>query len=180
MAVKEGGGAGPDGQLHACKDAIAKAKANNVPNDNIDRIIKKAAGEGNDDNYESVCLRGVRPQRHRRDCGNPHRQPEPHRGRSCATILTNSAATWAPRAACPSCSMKKGVIVIERGRAGRGQGDGATALEAGASDFAADEDVFEISTEPDDFSARPRGFGEEGLRVCFRRGGDGPRHLHHH
>ena len=52
VAVKSGG---PDPTVNSkLKDVIAKAKANNVPNDNIERIIKKAAGEGSADNYEDI------------------------------------------------------------------------------------------------------------------------------
>ena len=59
VAVKEGG---PDPAGNSkLKDVIAKAKAANVPNDNIDRIIKKAAGEGNADNYEEIVYEGYGP-----------------------------------------------------------------------------------------------------------------------
>ena len=58
VAVKEGGSADPAANSRL-RDAIAKAKAANVPNDNIDRIIKKAAGEGNNDNYENVTYEAV-------------------------------------------------------------------------------------------------------------------------
>ena len=60
VAVKEGGSADPASNSKL-KDAIAKAKANNVPNDNIERIIKKAAGEGNADNYEALQYEGYGP-----------------------------------------------------------------------------------------------------------------------
>ena len=60
VAVKEGGSPDPASNSKL-KDAIAKAKANNVPNDNIDRIIKKAAGEGNADNYEALQYEGYGP-----------------------------------------------------------------------------------------------------------------------
>ena len=73
------GGADPVLQRQAAGTLIAKAKANNVPNDNIDRIIKKAAGEGDKNNYETIAVRGLRPQRRRRDCGDSDRQPQPHR-----------------------------------------------------------------------------------------------------
>ena len=53
VAVKQGGGPDPNSNSKL-KDCIAKAKAANVPNDNIERIIKKAAGDGNADNYESI------------------------------------------------------------------------------------------------------------------------------
>ena len=60
VAVKEGGSADPNANSRL-KDAIAKAKANNVPNDNIDRIIKKAAGEGSADTYEALQYEGYGP-----------------------------------------------------------------------------------------------------------------------
>ena len=60
VAVKEGGSADPAANSRL-RDAIAKAKAANVPNDNIDRIIKKAAGEGSNDNYENVTYEGEVP-----------------------------------------------------------------------------------------------------------------------
>ena len=59
VAVKAGG---PDPAANSkLKDVIAKAKAANVPNDNIERIIKKAAGEGNADNYENIVYEGYGP-----------------------------------------------------------------------------------------------------------------------
>ena len=59
IAVRDGG-ANPDTN-NRLRDVIAKAKANNVPNDNIDRIIKKAVGEGNADNYERLQYEGYGP-----------------------------------------------------------------------------------------------------------------------
>lgn len=60
VAVKEGGSADPAANSRL-RDCIAKAKAANVPNDNIERIIKKAAGDGNADNYEDVTYEGYGP-----------------------------------------------------------------------------------------------------------------------
>ena len=60
VAVKEGGSADPAANSRL-RDAIAKAKAANVPNDNIDRIIKKAAGEGNNDNFETSPTKATAP-----------------------------------------------------------------------------------------------------------------------
>lgn len=57
--MKEGG---PDPSSNAkLRDLIAKAKSNNVPNDNIDRVIKKAAGEGDKNNYESIVYEAMVP-----------------------------------------------------------------------------------------------------------------------
>ena len=60
VAVKEGGSADPAANSRL-KDCIAKAKAANVPNDNIERIIKRAAGEGNADSYENITYEGYGP-----------------------------------------------------------------------------------------------------------------------
>src|SRR5512138_3717413 len=60
VAVKEGGGPDPNANSKL-KDCIAKAKAANVPNDNIERIIKKAAGDGDDTKYENITYEGYGP-----------------------------------------------------------------------------------------------------------------------
>ena len=60
VAVKEGGSADPASNSKL-KDAIAKAKANNMPNDTIERGIKKAAGDGNSVNYETATYEGYGP-----------------------------------------------------------------------------------------------------------------------
>lgn len=59
VAVKEGGGV-PENNAKL-RDLISKAKANNIPNDNIDRLIKKAAGDSEKDNYESIVYEGYGP-----------------------------------------------------------------------------------------------------------------------
>ena len=61
VAVKEGGGADPANNSRL-RDIIAKAKANNMPNDNIERSIKKAAGDANASNYERVTYEGYGPK----------------------------------------------------------------------------------------------------------------------
>ncbi len=160
MAIKEGGSADPNANSRL-KDAIAKAKANNVPNDNIDRVIKKAAGDGNANTYEALQYEGYGPSgiavivetltdnrnrtagemRHYFDkCGGNLGQT------GCVSFMFN----------------KKGVLAIEA----EGQDEDdimEKALEAGASDFNADGDVFEIITEPEDFSAVRDDLEEQGF-----------------
>ena len=149
VAVKEGGGADPNSNSKL-KDAIAKAKANNVPNDNIERIIKKAAGEGNADNYEALTFEGYGPSgialivetltdNRNRTAGDLRHYFDKYGGNlgqtGCVGFMFN----------------QRGKLVIEA----EGLDEEKVmedALEAGASDFAADEDVFEITTEPEDFS----------------------------
>ena len=160
MAIKEGGSADPNANSRL-KDAIAKAKANNVPNDNIDRVIKKAACDGNANTYEALQYEGYGPSgiavivetltdnrnrtagemRHYFDkCGGNLGQT------GCVSFMFN----------------KKGVLAIEA----EGQDEDdimEKALEAGASDFNADGDVFEIITEPEDFSAVRDDLEEQGF-----------------
>ncbi len=149
VAVKEGGSADPAANSRL-RDCIAKAKAANVPNDNIERIIKKAAGDGSGDNYEDVTYEGYGPS----GVAVIVEALTDNRNRTAADVR-HAFDKFGGNLGTTGCVSfmfnKKGVIVIER----EGQDEDAVmtdALEAGASDFAADEDVFEISTEPADFS----------------------------
>ncbi len=127
------------------KDAIAKAKAANVPNENIERIIKKAAGEGDTNNYEELLYEGYGP------CGvavvvetltdNRNRTAGEmrHYFDKCGGNLGQSGSVT-------FMFERKGIIVIE----GEGLDEDTVmedALEAGADDFTFDGDVFEISTD---------------------------------
>ena len=149
VAVKEGGGPDPAANSKL-KDAIAKAKANNVPNDNIERAIKKASSEGGE-NYEALQYEGYGPSgiavivetltdNRNRTAGDIRHYFDKIGGNlgqsGCVSFMFN----------------QKGVLAIEAEGLDEDQVM-EDALEAGASDFAADGDVFEITTEPDDFSA---------------------------
>ena len=149
VAVKEGGG--PDPRSNSkLKDCIAKAKAANVPNDNIERIIKKAAGDGDENKYENIVYEGYGPNgiavivealtdNRNRTAGDIRHYFDKFGG----NLGTNGCVSF--------LFSRKGVLVIEK----EGLSEDKVmedCLEAGASDFQADEDVFEIYTEPDDFS----------------------------
>lgn len=149
VAVKEGGSADPAANSRL-KDCIAKAKAANVPNDNIERIIKKAAGEGGSNNYEDVTYEGYGPS----GVAVIVEALTDNRNRTAADVR-HAFDKFGGNLGTTGCVSfmfnKKGVIVIER--EGLDEDTVMTdALEAGASDFAADDDVFEISTDPADFS----------------------------
>ena len=149
VAVKEGGSPDPAANSKL-KDAIAKAKANNVPNDNIDRIIKKAAGEGNADNYEALQYEGYGP------CGIAVivETLTDNRNRTAGDLrhyFDKYGGNLGQTGCVGFMFKKKGIIAIEA----EGLDEEKVmedALEAGASDFAADADVFEITSEPEDFS----------------------------
>lgn len=146
MVVKAGG---PNvNENSKLKDVIAKAKAANVPNDNIERIIKKAAGETGGNNYEEIVYEGYGP------CGvavvvetltdNRNRTAGDlrHFFDKCGGNLGQSGSVM-------FLFSRKGQIVIEA----EGREEEAVmeaALEAGAEDFNFDGDVFEIVTDPNE------------------------------
>ena len=147
IAVKEGGG---DPNSNAkLRDLIAKAKSNNVPNDNIDRTIKKAMG-GTGENYEEVVYEGYGPagvaviveattDNRNRTAGNVRSYFSKYHGNmgqtGCVSFLFED----------------KGVIVITD-EDGKIEEDKLmeTALEAGAEDFSGEDGVYEIYTVPED------------------------------
>ena len=150
VAIREGGSADPNVNSKL-KDAIAKAKANNVPNDNIDRILKKAASEGNGENYEALQYEGYGP------CGIAVivETLTDNRNRTAADLrhYFDKCGGNLGQTGCVSFMFnKKGKLIIEAEGLDEDQVM-EDALEAGATDFEADEDVFDISTEPEDFSA---------------------------
>lgn len=150
VAVKEGGSADPSVNSKL-KDAIAKAKANNVPNDNIDRILKKAASDASGENYEALQYEGYGP------CGIAVivETLTDNRNRTAADLrhYFDKCGGNLGQTGCVSFMFnQKGKLIIEAEGLDEDQVM-EDALEAGATDFEADEDVFDVSTEPEDFSA---------------------------
>ena len=161
VAVKEGGSGDPNNNSRLAT-VIAKAKAANMPNDNIKRTIDKAMGAGSTDNYEAVVYEGYGPS-------------------GVAVIveaLTNNRNRTAPEmrhlfdkyggnmgaSGCVSWSFdRKGVIIIDNEE---GDLDEETvmmdALDCGAADFEADGTIFEITTDPDDFNTVVKALEEKG------------------
>ncbi len=152
VAVKEGGSADPTVNSKL-RDCIAKAKANNVPNDNIERVIKKAAGDSDSSNYEAVTYEGYGPSgvavivealtdNRNRTAGDVRHYFDKYGGnmgqQGCVSFMFE----------------RKGVLVIEREDLEKTEDEVMeAALEAGAADFEADEDIFTIYTEASDLGA---------------------------
>ncbi len=161
--IVKAGGADPESNTKL-RDAILKARSNNMPNDNIQRCIKKAAGETGGDNYEEIVYEGyglsgvavivetltdnrnrtAADMRHYFDkCGGNLGQT------GCVTFMFD----------------KKGIIIVN--------GEGADedqlmmdALDAGADDFSAEDDgYFEVSTDPDVFGAVCAALEEKGYKI---------------
>lgn len=150
VAVKEGGGPDPSSNSKL-KDCIAKAKANNVPNDNIERIIKKAAGSSDDANYESIRYEGYGPN----GVAVIVETLTDNRNRTAGDIR-HYFDKCGGNLGTPGCVSfmfsQKGIIIIEKNNLDEDKVM-EDALDCGASDFNAEEDVFEIQTEPEDFSS---------------------------
>ena len=149
VAVREGG---PDPAGNSkLKDIIAKAKAANVPNDNIDRIIKKAAGDGNTDNFESITYEGYGPSgiavivealtdNRNRTAGDVRHYFDKFGGNMGQSGCVSFMFT------------RQGVIIIDKEDVDEDKLM-EDALEAGAVDFITDGEVFDIRTEPNDMGA---------------------------
>ena len=151
VAVKEGGGPDPANNSRL-RDVIAKAKANNMPNDNIERSIKKAAGDANAANYEHVTYEGYGPNGTAIivDALTDNKNRTASNVRNAFTKGSGNVGT-------PGCvsSMldKKRQIIVDKEECEMEADDlMMAALDAGAEDFAEEEDSFEILTDPDAFS----------------------------
>ena len=148
VAVKQGGSGDPSNNSRLAT-VIAKAKAANMPNDNIKRTIDKAVGSGNADDFENVVYEGYGPS----GTAIIVEALTDNRNRTAPEVrhLMDKYGKGLGATGCVSWSFdQKGVIVIEREDL-----DEDTvmmdALDAGADDMQADEDCFEITTTPDTF-----------------------------
>lgn len=163
VAIKEGG-ADPvaNSKLAAL---IAKAKANNVPNDNIDRIIKKASSADSAD-YEEIVYEGYGP------CGVAVivETTTDNRNRTASDVrhyFDKFGGNLGTTGCVGFMFNEKGVIVID------GEDEDINedklmedALEAGAADFSSDDGVFEITTEPDDLDAVRDALEQKGYKIA--------------
>jgi len=164
IAVKEGG---PDPANNSkLRDVIAKAKANNMPNDTIDRGIKKAAGEADASNYEYVTYEGYGPNGIAIivDALTDNKNRTAANVRSAFTKGYGSIGT-------PGCVSfmfdKKGQIIVDKEVCKADSDDlMMMALEAGAEDFKEEADSYEIITEPDDFSMVRETLEKEGIEMA--------------
>lgn len=146
VAVKEGG---PDPASNSkLRDLISKAKANNVPNYNIDRVIKKAAGDNDKNNYETMVYEGYGPggvavivecltDNKNRTAGDVRHYFDKFGGNMGTTGCVSFMFT------------RKGVIVLENDNCDEDKLM-EDCFEAGAGDFNVDEDAIEVTTDPND------------------------------
>ena len=151
VAVKEGGGPDPANNSRL-RDVIAKAKANNMPNDNIDRSIKKAAGEGSADNYEHITYEGYGPN----GTAIIVKALTDNKNRTASNVR-NAFTKGSGNVGTPGCVSfmfdEKGQIIIAKEDCDMDSDElMMLALDAGAEDFVEEEDSYEVLTVPEDFS----------------------------
>ncbi|MCI7571244.1 MAG: YebC/PmpR family DNA-binding transcriptional regulator [Clostridiales bacterium] len=150
IAVREGGG--DPANNSKLRDVIAKAKASNMPNENISRSIKKASGEIGSVSYEEIVYEGYGP-------GGVAVMVEvvtDNRNRAAADVrhcFDKSGGSLGANGCVSYMFDRKGVIVIERTTEIDEDKLMEAALEAGAEDFITEDDAFEIRTEVADFSS---------------------------
>ena len=151
VAVKEGG---PDPNNNSkLRDVIAKAKSNNVPNDTIERGIKKAAGDIDAVNYEKNVYEGYGPS----GVAVIVETLTDNKNRTAANVrsaFTKGGGNIGAQGCVSYMFDNKGLIIIDREEVDLDSDEFMLmALDAGAEDFSAEDDSFEIITAPDDFSA---------------------------
>lgn len=151
VAVKEGG-ADPANNSKL-KDIIAKAKSNNMPNDTIERSIKKAAGDANNVNYEFVSYEGYGPS----GTAIIVEALTDNKNRTAANVrnaFTKGNGNVGTQGCVSFMFDTKGQIIIEKEECKQDADElMMIALDAGADDFNEEEDSFEVLTSEDAFSA---------------------------
>ena len=162
VAVKEGGGADPANNSRL-RDVIAKAKSNNMPNDTIERNIKKAAGEGAADNYEHITYEGYGPN----GTAIIVKTLTDNKNRTASNVR-NAFTKGSGNVGTPGCVSfmfhEKGQIFVAKEECPMDADElMMLALDAGAEDFIEDEESYEILTAPETFSDVRLKLEEEGI-----------------
>lgn len=164
VAVREGG---PDPNSNSrLKDVIAKAKSNNMPNDTIERSIKKAAGDANAVNYEPVTYEGYGPN----GTAIIVEALTDNKNRTAANVR-NAFTKGCGNVGAIGCVSfmfdRKGQIIIDKEECDmKGDDLMMIALDAGAEDFIEEDDSFEILTDPDSFSAVRESLEKAGIPMA--------------
>lgn len=164
VAVKEGG---PDPENNGkLRDVIAKAKANNMPNDTIERGIKRAAGNMEAVNYEEVTYEGYGPS----GTAIIVKALTDNKNRTASNVrnaFTKGSGSVGTQGCVSYMFDEKGQIIIDKEECDKDADDVMMiALDAGAEDFTEEEDSFEIITAPADFPAVREALEAEGIAMA--------------
>jgi YebC/PmpR family DNA-binding regulatory protein len=149
VAVRDGGGGNPDSNSRLA-DVIIKAKAANMPGDSITRSIKKAVGGGEGANYEEISYEGYGPG----GIAVVVEAATDNKNRTAAEVR-NYFDKYGGNLGTTGCVSfmfeKKGVIIIEKAKSVDADTLALEAIDAGADDFNAEDEFYEILTKPEDF-----------------------------
>ncbi len=164
VAVKEGG---PDPANNSkLRDVIAKAKANNMPNDTIDRGIKKAAGDAGSVNYVSITYEGYGPSG-TAIIVNALTDNKNRTASNVRNAFTKGGGNVGTTGCVSYMFDEKGQIIIDKQECDMDPDElMMLALDAGAEDFADEEDSYEIITAPADFTAVRESLEKEGIAMA--------------
>lgn len=161
VAVKEGG-ADPN-ENSRLRDIIAKAKSNNMPNDTIERNIKKASGDSNSVNFETVTYEGYGPN----GIAIIAETLTDNKNRTAANVrnaFTKGSGNVGTTGCVSFMFDRKGQIIIDKEECELNSDDlMLLSLDVGAEDFIEEEDSYEILTEPDSFSEVRESLEKEGI-----------------
>lgn len=164
IAVKEGG-ADPANNSKL-RDVIAKAKSNNMPNDTIERGIKKAAGDTNNVNYEQVTYEGYGPS----GTAIIVKALTDNKNRTAANVrnaFTKGNGSIGTQGCVSYMFDEKGQIIVDKNDCEMEADDFMMfALDSGADDFTEEDDSFEILTSPENFSAVREAFEQEKIPMA--------------
>lgn len=155
------GGSDPTGNMRL-KLALSKAKANNIPKDNIQRAIQKGLGAGDASNYEELVYEGYGP-------GGVAVMLDimtDNRNRTAADvrhIFSKNGGNLGENGCVGWMFKKKAIFVVEKEAFGDEDALMDIVLEAGAEDMQSDGDVFEITAEPEDFDAVSTALADKGI-----------------
>ena len=163
VAVKEGG-ADPDNNSKL-RDVIAKAKANNMPNDTIERGIKKAAGNVNAVNYVTCTYEGYGPN----GTAIIVDALTDNKNRTAANVrnaFTKGGGNVGTQGCVSFMFDKKGQIIIDKEECDMDADElMMIALDAGAEDFSEEEECYEVLTQPEEFSAVREALEAAGVKM---------------
>lgn len=162
IAVKQGG---PDPSANSkLKDVIAKCKANNMPNDTINNAIKKASGEGSNETYEEITYEGYGTN----GVAVIVNASTNNKNRTAADVrhIFDKAGGNLGTTGCVSYMFdKKGIIVIEKESCTLSEDDlMLLAIDSGAEDFSSEEEVYQITTAPADFTSVMEKLEQNGIK----------------
>ena len=164
VAVKEGG---PDPNNNSkLRDVIAKAKSNNMPNDTIDRSIKKAAGDANAANFTAITYEGYGPN----GTAIIVETLTDNKNRTASNVrnaFTKGGGNVGTTGCVSFMFDQKGQIIIDKEECEMDADDlMMLALDAGAEDFSDEDDSYEVITSPEDFSAVREALEKENIPMA--------------